>query len=365
MPLFGVNEDFALPLMTPRRLVYPNTKTVPTVTGKTVLVTGAGGSIGSELVRQIAASSPKNLYLLDHSEENMYEIMCVLEDSKVEFEYVGFLSDLRDEKLVSVLNEQISTLDVVFHAAALKHVPLLQTPFNLTEALRTNVLGTYHLLKLIRLYPRATFVQVSTDKAVNPMSFMGLTKRIAELLVQSEACSNVMNSYVVTRFGNVLGSSGSVIPRFRRQIAQGGPVTITDPEMVRYFMTINQAVKLVLKAPTKAEINRATICVLDMGEPVKILTLAESLIREVGLEPNDDVEIVYTGVRPGEKLYEELSYPFEKLLHARDGMKIYTCENAWCSYAFEALDATRARNFEKVMSIIERENPKWPIFQKE
>lgn len=309
--LKGVNEDLALPLLASRPIVKPNTANAAHLTGKVVLVTGAGGSIGSELVMQVAAASPAKLVLVDHSELALYEINLTLVNSNLPFEVVPMLCDIRDRSSLWWVFDAHNP-DVVFHAAALKHVPLLENGHNLVEAVRTNVLGTKHVLDMA-VGRGAEFLLVSTDKAVNPTSGMGLTKRCAELLVADKVTRNPGAVITQVRFGNVLGSSGSVVPLFRRQIAQGGPVTITHPEMTRYLMTIKEAVELTLSASRLAQEKAwSNSFVLDMGKPVRILDLAHQLIEHMGLRPGVDIEIEFIGIRPGEKLHEELHYATEE-----------------------------------------------------
>ena len=266
-----------------------------------VMVTGGGGSIGSELCRQIAKLVPKNLIILDIYENSAYEIQQELireHGDALNFEVQ--IASIRDKvKLEKLFAEK--NIDVVFHAAAHKHVPLMET--NPEEAVKNNVFGTLNLVSMADKYGVKRFVQISTDKAVNPTNVMGATKRICEMIVQSmDKISKT--SFVAVRFGNVLGSNGSVIPLFKEQIKDGGPVTVTHPEIIRYFMTIPEAVSLVLTAGGLA--SGGEIFVLDMGEPVKIRDLAENLIRLSGFVPHKDIKIEYTGLRPGEKLYEEL-----------------------------------------------------------
>jgi FlaA1/EpsC-like NDP-sugar epimerase len=268
---------------------------------KTVLVTGGGGSIGSELCRQISLYSPNKLIILDIYENNAYEIQQELirkhgHALDVEIE----IASVRDKNKIDKIFES-KNIDIVFHAAAHKHVPLMEK--NPEEAIKNNVIGTYNVVQAAHKNNVDKFVLISTDKAVNPTSIMGATKRIAEMIIQSfNKQSNT--DYVAVRFGNVLGSNGSVIPLFKEQIKAGGPVTVTHEEITRYFMTIPEAVQLVLRASSMAK--GGEIFVLDMGEPVKIKDLAYNLIKLSGLEPEVDIKIEYTGLRPGEKLYEEL-----------------------------------------------------------
>ena len=271
------------------------------LSGRTVMVTGGGGSIGSELCRQIAKHRPGRLVIVDIYENNAYDIQQeLLFRYGKELDLVVEIASVRDARRLDQLFATYHP-EVVFHAAAHKHVPLMeQSP---QEAIRNNVFGTLNLVRAADAYGVKKFIQISTDKAVNPTSVMGASKRLCEMIVQSMAeCSQT--TYAAVRFGNVLGSNGSVVPLFKRQIANGGPVTITDKRIIRYFMTIPEAAQLVLQAGAMAHQNE--LFVLDMGKPVKILDLAENLIRLSGLEPYLDIDIVETGLRPGEKLYEEL-----------------------------------------------------------
>ncbi|NUU75308.1 polysaccharide biosynthesis protein [Paenibacillus xylanilyticus] len=267
---------------------------------KRVLVTGAGGSIGSELCRQLAKFRPRKLLLLGHGENSIFNIEMELRKTFPELELETLIADIQDrERMKNVFDDHHP--QVVFHAAAHKHVPLMER--NPTEAVKNNVFGTQNVADCADLYGVERFVLISSDKAVNPTSVMGATKRIAEMYIQTMNASS-STKFVAVRFGNVLGSRGSVIPFFKQQIADGGPVTVTHPEMVRYFMTIPEAVQLVLQAGSFAE--GGEIFVLDMGSPVKILNLAEDLIKLSGYEPYEDIEIKFSGIREGEKLYEEL-----------------------------------------------------------
>lgn len=265
-----------------------------------VLVTGAGGSIGSELCRQIASFGPKKLLLLDNCENNVYDIELELKNTNPHLKLYPLVKDIRDNKAIEEVFRKLKP-QVVFHAAAHKHVPLMEA--NPEEAIKNNVMGTYNVARSADLFNAKKFVLISTDKAVNPTSIMGATKRIAEMVIQYLDKYSSTN-FVAVRFGNVLGSRGSVVPLFKKQIASGGPVTVTHPDMVRYFMTIPEAVQLVIQAGAMGK--GGEIFVLDMGEPVKIMDLAKSLIKLSGFEPGKDIEIVITGMRPGEKLYEEL-----------------------------------------------------------
>ena len=267
---------------------------------KTVLVTGGGGSIGSELCRQIAQHSPKRLIIFDIYENNAYVIQQELRRSCPELDLVTLIGSVRDTERVELVFRTYRP-EIVFHAAAHKHVPLMEDSPN--EAIKNNVFGTYHVAQAADKFGANTFVLISTDKAVNPTNVMGASKRICEMIVQMMA-NHSQTKFVAVRFGNVLGSNGSVIPLFKEQIAEGGPVTVTHPDIIRYFMTIPEAVSLVLQAGAYA--NRGEIFVLDMGEPVRIDDLARNLIRLSGFTPDVDIEVKYTGLRPGEKLFEEM-----------------------------------------------------------
>ncbi|OES46172.1 polysaccharide biosynthesis protein [Domibacillus iocasae] len=267
---------------------------------KTVLITGAGGSIGSEICRQISSFKPKQLLLLGHGENSIYTIEKELERLYPYLSIKALIADIQDKKRMEHIFS-VHRPQVVFHAAAHKHVPLME--HNPTEAIKNNIFGTKNLAECAHQYDVETYVQISTDKAVNPTSVMGVTKRIAELIIQNVNQKSNTN-FVAVRFGNVLGSRGSVIPLFTEQIKNGGPVTVTHRDMTRYFMTIPEAVQLVIQAGALAE--GGEIFILDMGKPVKISELARNLIKLYGLTPDKDIQIRYTGIRPGEKLYEEL-----------------------------------------------------------
>ncbi|MBP3324076.1 MAG: polysaccharide biosynthesis protein [Clostridia bacterium] len=281
---------------------------------KVVMVTGGGGSIGSELCRQIAKSSPKTLIIFDIYENNAYDIQQELLRKYPELDLVTLIGSVRNTaRLDYVLGKYHP--DLVFHAAAHKHVPLMEDSPN--EAVKNNVFGTYKMAMAAVKYGVKKFVLISTDKAVNPTNIMGASKRLCEMVVQMmNRKSNT--EFVAVRFGNVLGSNGSVIPLFKKQIAEGGPVTVTHPDIIRYFMTIPEAVSLVLQAGYYAK--GGEIFVLDMGEPMKIADMARNLIRLSGYEPDVDIKIVYTGLRPGEKLYEELLMKEEGLKKTENKM---------------------------------------------
>jgi FlaA1/EpsC-like NDP-sugar epimerase len=277
------------------------------LSGAVVMVTGAGGSIGAELCRQIASYQPRQLLLLGHGENSIHHIVWELQEKFSRLDTQPLIADVRDYERLMTLFAHYRP-EVIFHAAAHKHVPLMENDDNVAEAVMNNVFGIQRLLRAAAAHDVARFVFISTDKAVNPVSVMGVTKRLAELQVQDVA-RRTGQAYVAVRFGNVLGSQGSVVPLFQRQIAAGGPITVTHPEMARFFMTIPEAVQLVIQA---AALGRAPagqggeIFVLDMGEPVRVVDLAAELIRLSGLEPGRDIEIVFTAPRPGEKLSEVL-----------------------------------------------------------
>jgi FlaA1/EpsC-like NDP-sugar epimerase len=271
--------------------------------GKRVLVTGAAGSIGSEIVQQVLAYEPAMVILCDQAESPLHELRLLVEENFPDVPAKIFIADIRNYSRMRKLFLDYRP-EVVFHAAAYKHVPMMEE--NPTEGVLTNVFGTKNVADLAIAFGVGKFVMISTDKAVNPSNVMGTTKRIAEIYIQSlkNSATNKQTRFITTRFGNVLGSNGSVIPRFKAQIEKGGPLTVTHPEITRYFMTIPEAVHLVLEAGTMGI--GGEIFIFDMGEPVKITDLALKMIKLAGLEPEKDIKIVYTGLRPGEKLYEEL-----------------------------------------------------------
>ena len=270
------------------------------VAGKRILVTGGGGSIGSELCRQLAAHNPKQMIIVDIYENNAYDIQQELKKTYPALDLVVLIASVRNTHRMNSIFETYRP-EIVYHAAAHKHVPLMEDSPN--EAIKNNVFGTYKTAQAAARYGVRRFVLISTDKAVNPTNVMGASKRICEMVIQMMN-KHAETDFVAVRFGNVLGSNGSVIPLFKKQIEQGGPVTVTHPEIIRYFMTIPEAVSLVLQAGALAK--GGEIFVLDMGEPVKILDLAKNLIRLSGYKPFEDIPIEFTGLRPGEKLYEEL-----------------------------------------------------------
>jgi FlaA1/EpsC-like NDP-sugar epimerase len=276
--------------------------------GRTVLITGGGGSIGSELVRQVATVSPRQIVVFDIYENTAYELELEMRDKYDDIDFRVEIGSIRDRLRLESVFAQYRP-DVVFHAAAHKHVPLMEA--NPREAVLNNVFGTLNVARLADAYGTSHFIFISTDKAVNPTSVMGATKRMGEMIIQSFAQSS-KTCFTAVRFGNVLGSHGSVIPMFKRQIAEGGPVTVTHPEITRYFMTIPEASRLVVQAGGMAK--GGEIFILDMGEQVKIVDLARNLIHLSGLTPDVDIQIKFVGLRPGEKLYEELLMDCEKTL---------------------------------------------------
>ena len=278
------------------------------VQDRVVMVTGGSGSIGSELCRQIITKKPKKLIILDIYENSTYILQRELMRTRPDLDFEVMIASVRDEDRMRGIFEQFHP-EIIFHAAAYKHVPLMEACPN--EAVKNNVLGTFNMVKMADEYGVKRFIQISTDKAVNPTNIMGASKRICEMIIQSYN-KRSKTEYVAVRFGNVLGSNGSVVPLFKQQIEEGGPVTVTHPDIIRYFMTIPEAVSLVLMAGAYAK--GGEIFVLDMGEPVRIMDLAKNMIRLAGLREGEDIDIQIIGLRPGEKLYEEL-------LMAEEGMK--------------------------------------------
>lgn len=286
------------------------------IASKTVLITGAGGTIGGELSRQVASFAPERIVLLEASEYNLYQIDREIAAIAPELERVALLGDVRDAALMEQYFRRFKP-EIVFHAAAIKHVPLSEA--NVEQAVLTNVFGTRAVADAAADCGVETLVLISTDKAVNPTNVMGASKRVAERYLQVTAARAPKTRFVAVRFGNVLGSTGSVVPLFQKQLAEGGPITVTHPDMERFFMTVREAVELVISAAALAQdiqpvAGRGYVFVLDMGKPVKIRDLAVQMIRLAGLKPEEDIKLVYTGLRPGEKLYEELFYGGEEIL---------------------------------------------------
>jgi len=341
------------------------------VRGRRVLVTGAGGTIGAELARQIAAFSPGRIALLDNSEFALYSIEVELRER---FPALTMLPLLRDVRARAEVDEVLGAEqpEIVFHAAALKHLPMVEA--NPIEGVRTNVIGSRNVTEAARAFGASLVVMISTDKAVNPTSVMGATKRIAESYCQAldlyEARRRTPledgTRYVTVRFGNVLGSTGSVVPLFQRQLAAGGPLTVTDPEVSRFFMTVREAVELVLQASAIAPDgdSRGKIFVLDMGEPVKIVDLARQMIRLAGLRPDRDIAIEFIGLRPGEKLHEELFHPAEPVLPtASPAIRLAaprTADYAMLARSIDELeDVARSRREGRALQLLERLVPEY------
>ena len=283
------------------------------IAGKVILVTGGGGSIGSELCRQVARANPKQLIIFDIYENNAYDIQMELNRTCPELNLEVLIGSVRNTSRVNYIMEHYKP-ELVFHAAAHKHVPLMEN--NPCETIKNNVLGTYNTANAAERYGVEKFIMISTDKAVNPTNIMGASKRMGEMIIQCRTDSKT--NFAAVRFGNVLGSNGSVIPLFKSQIASGGPITLTDKRIIRYFMTIPEASQLVIQAGAMAK--KGELFVLDMGKPVRILDLAENLIKLSGLTPYADINIEFTGLRPGEKLYEELLMKSDTLYKTKNDM---------------------------------------------
>jgi FlaA1/EpsC-like NDP-sugar epimerase len=338
--------------------------------GRRVLVTGAGGTIGAELAHQVAAFSPSRLIVLDNNEYALYQIDLELCERFPQLGQVPLLRDVRDRAQVDALIAA-ERPEIVFHAAALKHLSMVEA--NPIEGVLTNVTGSRNVAEAARAFGVSVVVMVSTDKAVNPTSVMGATKRLAESFCQAidvyEARQAVPGTrYVTVRFGNVLGSTGSVVPLFARQLAAGGPLTVTHPDVARFFMTVREAVELVLQAaalpPAPETSDRGKICVLDMGEPVKIADLARQMIRLAGLRPDRDIEIEFTALRPGEKLSEELFHPAEPLMPTRSpAIRLAaprTADYAMLARSIDELEEhARARREERMLQLLERLVPEY------
>lgn len=321
------------------------------IQGERILVTGGGGSIGSELCRQIAANKPKQLIIFDIYENNAYEIQQELRRNYPDLNLVVLIGSVRNTNRINSVMQKYRP-EVVFHAAAHKHVPLMEESPN--EAIKNNVMGTYKTAQAAVKAGVRKFVLISTDKAVNPTNIMGASKRMCEMIVQMMNRESPDTDFVAVRFGNVLGSNGSVIPLFKRQIAEGGPVTVTDKNIIRYFMTIPEAVSLVLQASHYAK--GGEIFVLDMGEPVRIDDMARNLIRLSGFTPDVDIKIEYTGLRPGEKLYEELLMDEEGLTNTENRL-IYighpiAMDDEWFKEKLKELDKASKKETERIRELV-------------
>jgi FlaA1/EpsC-like NDP-sugar epimerase len=341
------------------------------IQGRRVLVTGAGGTIGAELSRQIAALSPDCLVLLDHSEFALYSIDMELRERFPRLLGAPLLRDVRDRGQVNAVLAA-ERPEIVFHAAALKHLPMVEA--NPVEGVLTNVAGSRNVAEAARAFGVSTVVMISTDKAVNPASVMGASKRVAESFCQALDLYETRRTadgtrYVTVRFGNVLGSTGSVVPLFARQLASGGPLTVTHPEVTRFFMTVREAVELVLQAAAlspgpQASDLRGKICVLDMGEPIKIVDLAEQMIRLAGLRPDRDIKIEYVGLRAGEKLHEELFHRDEPLLSTSSPtIRLAAPRTADYEVLARSIDeleeAARNQREERMLQLLERLVPEY------
>ncbi len=324
-------------------IVLDNDNIATLIKNNVIMITGAGGSIGSELCRQIAKFEPTEMVLVDIYENNLYDIELELKAQYKNIKIDAVVASIRDKKKMENIFETYEPY-LVFHAAAHKHVPLME--YSPLEAIKNNVFGTYNVVNCCDKYHVKRFILVSTDKAVNPTNIMGATKRLCEMIIQAKDKVS-KTEFVAVRFGNVLGSNGSVVPLFKKQIAKGGPVTVTHKEITRFFMTIQEAVQLILQATTYAK--GGEIFVLDMGEPVKIYDLAVSLIKLSGLEPNVDMPIEVTGLRPGEKLYEEILMA-EEGLKSTEHQKIFIAKPS--SITMEELE----QKLEKCRQTIENEN---------
>ncbi len=333
------------------QIVVNNDEILADIAGKVILVTGGGGSIGSELSRQIARANPKQLIIFDVYENNAYAIQQELKHTYPELHLVTLIGSVRSTARVNAVMETYRP-DIVFHAAAHKHVPLMEDSPN--EAIKNNVIGTYKTAQAAVRFGVKKFLLISTDKAVNPTNIMGASKRLCEMVVQMMDRQSPDTSFVAVRFGNVLGSNGSVIPLFKQQIAQGGPVTVTDKRIIRYFMTIPEAVSLVLQASYYAK--GGEIFVLEMGEPVKIDDMARNLIRLSGFVPDVDIKIVYTGLRPGEKLYEELLMNEEGLQETENKLihigKPIEMDDAWFKSKLEELDRASREESDHICQLV-------------
>ena len=333
------------------QVVVNNEEILADISGKVVMVTGGGGSIGSELCRQIARANPRQLVIFDVYENNAYAIQQELKHDYPQLNLAALIGSVRNTNRINSVMQTYRP-DIVFHAAAHKHVPLMEDSPN--EAIKNNVIGTYKTATAAANAGVKKFVLISTDKAVNPTNIMGASKRLCEMVVQMMERQCPDTSFVAVRFGNVLGSNGSVIPLFKKQIAEGGPVTVTDKRIIRYFMTIPEAVSLVLQASYYA--NGGEIFVLEMGEPVKIDDMARNLIRLSGFTPDVDIKIVYTGLRPGEKLYEEMLMDEEglqdtdnKLIHIGKPIEM---DDVWFREKLHQLDEASRSESDRIRMLV-------------
>ena len=341
-----------------------NQDILESISGKTVLVTGGGGSIGSELCRQIAKAGPECLIIFDIYENNAYEIQQELRRDYPDLNLVTLIGSVRNTNRINSVMRTYHP-DIVFHAAAHKHVPLMEDSPN--EAIKNNVFGTYKTAEAAAKYGVKKFVLISTDKAVNPTNIMGASKRLCEMVVQMMDRRSPGTSFVAVRFGNVLGSNGSVIPLFKKQIAEGGPVTVTDRRIIRYFMTIPEAVSLVLQAAYYAR--GGEIFVLEMGDPVRIDDMARNLIRLSGFTPDVDIKIVYTGLRPGEKLYEELLMDEEGLKETENKLihigKPIEMNDEWFYYMLRELERASVSESDRIRELVSQMVPTYQFRKSE
>jgi O-antigen biosynthesis protein WbqV len=334
---------------------------------KRILITGAGGTIGSELVRQIASYAPSQVTLLENSEHSLYLIDKELEEKYPQISRAAVIGDVRNKQKLDFTFSKTKP-DIVFHAAALKHVPLSED--NIEEAVLTNIIGTKNVADACIGAGVMEMVMISTDKAVNPTSVMGATKRIAEYYAQTLGRSKKTKNtkFITVRFGNVLGSTGSVVPLFKRQLEAGGPLTVTDPNITRYFMTVREAVELVLQASVLGnngqDEDKGAIYVLDMGDPIPIKDLAYQMIRLAGFKPDEDIKVEYTGLRPGEKMFEELFYKEEEPQKTKhSSIMLAKAKNTDLKRLSKAIDIlykeAMARNTKKTLDIIETLAPEF------
>ena len=350
-------KSFEIQDLLERKPIVLDTKLISSkLEGKSILVTGAAGSIGSEIVRQVLLFNPKKIIILDQAETPLHSLSLEIIEMKATIEVVNVIADIRNLQVLDKIFKN-NLPDVVYHAAAYKHVPMMEE--NPSQAIFTNILGTKNVADLSHKYHVERFVMISTDKAVNPSSVMGASKRIAEMYVQSKHFkhkklkSEKYTKFITTRFGNVLGSNGSVVPLFTKQINEGGPITITHPEIIRYFMTIPEACQLVLEACSMG--NGGEIYIFDMGKPVKIIDLAKKMIRLAGFRPDKDIKIKIVGLRPGEKLYEELLNDSAKNLathHEKITIAEEVCDefDVICSAIEELVQATKEGSNDKIVS---------------